>query len=72
MKIVRALSERTMDVLEMGSRGWYRDHAAHSLTCGCSLSDPDPDCNVGYSLHVVATRPQESVRQDVFIREMRR
>lgn len=70
MKAVKALSERTMEVLELGSRGWYRDHAAYSLTCGCSLATPDIDCDLGAALYSLRTRPQEPVHHEVFLREM--
>jgi hypothetical protein len=70
MKTVRALSERTMEVLEIGSRGWYRDHAGRSLTCGCSLVAPDKDCNLGTALYSLLTRPQEPVHHELCLREM--
>ena len=70
MKAIKALSERTMEVLELGSRGWFRDHAAHSLTCGCSLAKPDKDCDLGTALYSLLTRPQEPVHQELELREM--
>lgn len=51
----------------------YREHAGRltNPACGCSLDAPDRDCNVGYSLFVVATRNRDPVRQDCMLALMR-
>jgi hypothetical protein len=57
---VLALSERSLEVMGLGTQGWFRDHATHSLTCGCSIVEPDKECDLGWALHRLATRKQES------------
>lgn len=68
--IVAALSERTMEVCELGTRGWYRDHATTSLVCGCSVAAPDPDCANGLALYALLTKPQEPFHMELCLREM--
>lgn len=50
--------------------GEFRAHVGRSITCGCSLAEPDADCNVGTALYRVATRTQQPLMQDCMLREM--
>jgi len=51
----------------------YRQHVATYTrpACGCSLDAPDRECNVGYSLFVVATRNREPINQACVLALMR-
>jgi hypothetical protein len=69
-RIIRALSERTIEVAEMGPWAMYRDHASTSLSCGCGLAEPDAECGRGVSLWRIATIPQRPVSSGLLLREM--
>ena len=51
----------------------YREHAATYANppCGCALDAPDRECDVGYSLWVVATRNRDIVNQGCIVGLMR-
>lgn len=48
--------ERLAEVARLGPAGWFRDHATHSLTCGCALTEADASCDVGAALARLAAR----------------
>lgn len=71
MRYILGLTDRTLEVAEHWPRGAYIDHATHSLSCGCSLVEPDKDCDRGEALHRMSTRTLPPVLAVVFIDEMR-
>lgn len=47
---------RLVEVARLGPVGWFRDHAMHSFGCGCSITDADRACDVGWALANLAAR----------------
>lgn len=47
---------RLVEVMRLGPLGWFRDHAMHSLTCGCALTEADVVCDVGSALARLAAK----------------
>lgn len=60
-------AERRLDTLMMAD---YRAHVERSLTgepCDCSLTTPDRNCDLGYSLFALATRGDWDDRKVAFL-----
>lgn len=57
--------QRLAEVARLGPAGWFRDHAMHSLTCGCAITEAEIGCDVGEALARLAARelvPRAAVR----------